>query len=146
METRLSSILEDKGHKIFHIEPTATIRQCAEMMQRSSVGALLVLEEGRLIGIVSERDIVRKIIIENVDVNKALVLDIMTKHPLTVPPSLTVTEGMRLMTEKRFRHLPVIDQDKLIGVVSIGDLTRCAMLAKEREIETLTQYIRGETK
>ncbi len=143
MESRLTNILQDKGRTVHTISPELSVHECAKKMSDLGVGALLVMENDKLIGIVSERDIIRKLIACSCDVGKFKVKEIMTNEPLTVSSSMTVTEAMRLVTEKRFRHLPVVDNGKLIGIVSIGDLTRWAMLAQEHEISSLTQYIHG---
>lgn len=144
MESRLSAILKDKGYTIHSISPEISAYDCAKTLYRQSVGALLVMENDKLIGIVSERDIIRALANTNLSLDKAKVADIMTKELVTVAPTMTVTEAMRLVTEKRFRHLPVLEEGKLIGIVSIGDLTRWAMLAQEKEISSLTKYIHGD--
>lgn len=144
MESRLSAILKDKGYTIHSISPESSIYDCVKKLNQLGVGALLVMEGEKLVGIVSERDIIRNLISSNLQIDKAKVSDIMTKKLVTVPPTMTVTEAMRLVTEKRFRHLPVVEDGKLIGIVSIGDLTRCAMLAQENEISSLTKYIHGD--
>lgn len=146
MESRLNAILQDKGHTIHTVSPETTVYDAAKKMNELGVGALIVLDNKNLVGIISERDIIRKLIGCNCEVGKAIVVDIMTKDPLTVSPSMTVTEAMQLVTEKRFRHLPVLEEGKLIGVISIGDLTRWAMLAQRNEITSLTNYIHGESK
>lgn len=144
MQSRISDILQDKGFLVYTISPNTTVFDCAKKMNQHGVGALLVMENDQLIGIVSERDIIRKLIIFHQDIGDAKVADIMSKDLTTVAPTMTVTAAMRLVTEKRFRHLPVVEDGKLIGLISIGDLTRWAMLAQEQEIDSLTKYIHGE--
>jgi len=144
MESRLSSLLQDKGYTIHLISPDVTVYECAKKMNLLGIGALLVMEDDKLIGIVSERDIIRKVISCNCEVGKFKVADIMTTELVTVTPSTSVAEAMQLVTEKRFRHLPVIENGKLIGIISIGDLTRWAMLAQKNEISSLTKYIHGD--
>lgn len=144
MESRLNAILKDKGNTVYTLTPPTSVYECAKKMSELGVGALLVMENERIIGIVSERDIIRKLISCHCEVGSATVADIMTTELVTVPPTMTVTEAMQLVTNKRFRHLPVVENGKLMGIVSIGDLTRWAMLAKESEIRSLTNYIQGE--
>lgn len=144
MESRLSAILKDKGHKLHCIAPSVTLYECVKKLGELGIGALLVMENKKLLGIVSERDIIRKLISPHLSLDKTKVADIMTTELVTVPPTMTVTEAMRLVTEKRFRHLPVMENGSLIGIVSIGDLTRWAMLAQENEISSLTKYIHGD--
>lgn len=144
MESRLSAILQDKGHTVHTISPDMSFYDCAKKMDQLGIGALLVIKDDKLEGIVSERDIMRKLISCNFEVRKIKVTEIMTKELVIVPPLMTVAEGMRLVTEKRIRHLPVVENGKLIGIVSIGDLTRWAMLAQEYVISSLTRYIHGD--
>lgn len=144
METRLSILLKDKGNNVYSIAKHAPVYDCAKMMAEFGVGALVIMENDELIGIVSERDIIRKLVSTSKDIGKAKVADIMSDNLVTVPPTMSVTDAMKLVTEKRFRHLPVVENGKLMGIISIGDLTRWAMLAQEKEIESLTNYIHGE--
>ncbi len=143
MESRLFVILEDKGHAIYTIAPSASAQACAARMQELGVGSLLVIENDRLVGIVGERDLIRKIICENLDVIATTVADIMTTEIIVVSPGMTVTEAMQIITENRVRHLPVIENGRIVGLISIGDLTRWAMLAQKQEISSLTEYIVG---
>jgi CBS domain-containing protein len=144
MESRLSAILQDKGKTVYTISPDLTVYECAKKMNELGVGALLVMVDDKLAGIISERDIIRKLIGLKREVGVTKVSEIMSREIITVPPSMTVTEAMKLVTEKRFRHLPVMEEGKLIGIISIGDLTRCAMLAQQNEISNLTKYIAGD--
>lgn len=144
MESRLSTILQDKGHTVHSIPPETSVYECAKKMNELNVGALLVINGKELLGIISERDIIRKLIACNCEVGDSKVVDIMTRELVTVPPTMTITEAMQLVTRKRFRHLPVIENGNLIGIISIGDLTRWVMLAQEHEIDSLTKYIHGD--
>ncbi len=143
MKTPLSLLLADKESKIHAISSQKTVFDAAMKMNHLGIGALLVIDDEQLVGIVSERDIIRKLIGQKHDLAVVHVADIMTKKLVTVPPTTTVQEAMRIITDRRFRHLPVIDNGKLIGLISIGDLTRWVMLAQEREIDALTGYIHG---
>lgn len=144
METPLSVLLNDKGHAIKSVLPTNTVFDCAEIMNQLGIGALLVMQDGKLQGIISERDILRKVVTSGTDPKTILVEAIMTKELITVLPTTTVREAMRLVTDNRIRHLPVMENSQLIGIISIGDLTRWAMLWQEQQISSLTNYIQGE--
>ncbi len=143
METRLSTLLSDKSNTLQSISPKSTVHECASKMSQLKIGALLVMENNQLQGIVSERDILWKLVVCGADSKKLLVADIMTKELVTVTPTTTVRDAMRIVTEKRFRHLPVMDKGKLVGIISIGDLTRWAMMSQEQQISSLTNYIQG---
>lgn len=144
METPLGVLLKDKGHQIHSINPDASVFECATKLDQLKMGALLVLVDQQLVGIISERDILRKIVASGKDPMQIRVQEIMTQKVITVSPSTQVHEAMRFMTENRVRHLPVLENGKLIGVISIGDLTRWAMLMQEKQISSLTNYIQGE--
>ncbi|MBS0289589.1 MAG: CBS domain-containing protein [Proteobacteria bacterium] len=146
MRTPLSVLLKDKGSITHSISPVATGYECTQKLNQSGVGALLVIENGKLIGIISERDLIRKVLGKSIDPNAVKVSELMTHNPTTVLPSTTVQEAMKLITEKRFRHLPVVENGVLLGVISIGDLTRWVMLQQEYEIAALTGYIHGNTR
>lgn len=143
MHTPLSTLLDDKGHSVQTISPNNTVYECALKMDQFRVGALLVMEGDGVRGIISERDIFRKLIVPGQDPKKCRVEELMTTDLLTVLPSTTVREAMHIVTERRFRHLPVVENGKLVGLISIGDLTRWAMLAQEHLITDLTRYIQG---
>lgn len=143
MQTPLSILLKEKGYTIHSASPIESAYECAVTMSKMGVGALLVIEHDELKGIVSERDFLKKIVAMNSDPNTVPVAQVMTKDPITVPPSMTVQEAMCLMTEKRIRHLPVVENGKLLGIISIGDLTKWAMMQQEKEIAALTGYIHG---
>jgi CBS domain-containing protein len=146
METPLSVLLNDKGRATQSISPKDSVYDCALKMNQLKIGALLVMENEQLAGIVSERDILRKVVTSGQDPKNILVDTIMTKvnELVTVLPTTTVREAMHIVTEKRIRHLPVLENGKLVGLISIGDLTRWAMLLQEQQISSLTNYIQGE--
>ncbi|MGD9592515.1 MAG: CBS domain-containing protein [Candidatus Berkiella sp.] len=145
MRTPLSVLLKDKGGSTYSISPSESGFECATIMNRHGVGALLVMENNKLVGIISERDLIRKLLGTTTDPKSVTVAQLMTKDPVTVPPSTTVQEAMKIITEKRFRHLPVMENNQLVGVISIGDLTRWVMLQQEYEIAALTGYIQGSS-
>ena len=129
----LDSVLRFKGRQVWSIAPTATVYEAIARMSEKSVGALLVLSEGRLAGIISERDYARKVILKDRSSKETQVWEIMTDRVITASPDNTVEECMRSMTEHRIRHLPVLDGDDVIGVVSIGDLVNWTITAHEAD-------------
>jgi CBS domain-containing protein len=135
------SILDDKGHDVVSISPGATVYEAIAEMARREVGALLVLSDGRLVGIISERDYARKVILQGRSSKETLVQEIMTLSPITVTSSHTVEECMRIITERRIRHLPVVDCGELRGMVSIGDLVNTIISSQSYTIEQLYTYI-----
>jgi CBS domain-containing protein len=121
---KVSAILAHKqATTVWSIGPNAMVIDAIQLMDEKNVGALPVVENGTLVGIVSERDYTRKVILKGKSSKETPVRDIMTKQPLTVNQSDTVTECMRIMTEKRVRHLPVLEGTNLVGILSIGDVT-----------------------
>lgn len=145
MDTPLTVLLKDKGYAIQSITPGMTVYDCALKLTQLKVGALLVIDSSnKLVGIISERDILRKIVASGQDPKSVIVDTIMTTNLTTVLPTTSVREAMKIVTEKRIRHLPVLDNGKLVGIISIGDLTRWAMLLQEQQISSLTSYIQGE--
>jgi CBS domain-containing protein len=139
----LESVLRFKGRQVWSIAPTATVYEAIAQMSDRGVGALLVLSEGRLEGIISERDYARKVILKDRSSKDTPVWEIMTERVLTASPQNTVEECMRLMTENRIRHLPVLDGAKVVGIVSIGDLVNWTISAHEETIGQLQGYIEG---
>jgi CBS domain-containing protein len=119
------------------------VLQAIEIMATRHVGALLVMEQGALIGIISERDYARKVILKKRSSHDTPVGDIMTAQPVTVAPEDTVHRCMQVMTEGRFRHLPVVRSGQVVGMLSIGDLVKAVMDEQSRQIEQLQRYIAG---
>jgi CBS domain-containing protein len=137
-------ILQVKGHAAWSIGPTATVYDALQLMADKDVGALLVLENGRLAGIFSERDYARKIILKGKSSRETAVREIMTERVISVLPEQTVAECMALMTNHRIRHLPVLEAGEVIGVISIGDVVKAIMTQQEFTIEQLEKYITGQ--
>jgi len=137
----VKQLLQVKGSQIYAIAPDARVFDALTLMAEREVGALVVMDGGRLAGIISERDYARKVILHGKSSHEMQVRDIMTAKVITVHPGQTVEECMALMTGKRFRHLPVIEGDRLIGVVSIGDLVKEVIAEQEQTIKQLESYI-----
>lgn len=140
---KIGSLLGAKGSAIWAVEPQATVYDAIAMMADKGVGALLVMHNGRLAGIISERDYTRKVILKGRSSKEERVEEIMTANVVTATPEHTVEAAMRLMTEKRIRHLPILEGERVAGVVSIGDLVKWTISAQEETIAHLTHYISG---
>jgi len=137
----LKQLLEAKGREVYTIEPGARVFDALKLMADKGVGALIVTEGGRISGVISERDYARKVILLGKSSHELQVRDIMTSKVITVHPGQSVEECMALMTEKRIRHLPVAEGERLIGVLSIGDLVKEVIAAQRQTIEQLESYI-----
>ena len=140
---KIDSVLKLKGGQIWSVAPTGTVYEAIEKMSAKGIGALLVLAEGRLAGIISERDYARKVILRDRSSKQTQVQEIMTSPVVTVTPQHSVEECMRMMTENRVRHLPVLDRDRVVGIISIGDLVNWIISAHEETIGHLQSYIAG---
>jgi CBS domain-containing protein len=143
MSETIDVILKEKGGRIWSVAPESTVFDAIAMMADKRIGALLVVTGEELVGIVTERDYARKVILQGRSSRSTLVRDIMTDDPITVSPRHTVDECLRLVTQYRIRHLPVLDQDKLAGVVSIGDLVNAIIAEQAHTIGQLHTYIGG---
>ena len=139
----VNSVLRRKGRKALSVAPGASVYEAIALMAENSVGALLVVGDGMLVGILSERDYARKVVLQSRSSKDMLVADIMSSPVVTVTPGHTVEECMRLMTDKRIRHLPVVEGTSIVGIVSIGDLVRSVITVQGEIIEQLQQYING---
>jgi CBS domain-containing protein len=135
------TILENKGCEIVSISPNETVFEAITQMAEKQVGALLVLSESRLVGIVSERDYARKVILQGRSSKETQVHEIMTRSLVTVTTAHTVDECLRIITDNRVRHLPVVDDGELMGIVSIGDLVNAVISAQAYTIDQLHTYI-----
>ncbi len=139
----INEILEHKGNAVWTVAPDNTVFEAIQLMSEKNVGALLVTERGRLIGIVSERDYTRKVALKGKTSKDLRVREIISDQVVSVTPQHTVEECLRLMTENRVRHLPVLDGETLMGVVSIGDLVNWIISAQSTTIRQLETYISG---
>ncbi len=140
----VGSVLNQKVTSLWSIEPTLTVYEAIEMMAAKGVGALPVMHEGRLMGMISERDYTRKVILKGKSSRSTPVSEIMTAEPIVASPSDSVVECMAIMTERRIRHLPVLQDGAIIGIISIGDLVKWIMSAQTATIDQLTKYMYGE--
>jgi CBS domain-containing protein len=143
MYGHVSAVLADKGRQVYTVGPSATVRQAVRQMNDAGVGALLVTEGTRPVGMFTERDVLRRIVDAGRHPNTTHVEDVMTTDVVIVEPSTTVEEAMAVMTSRRFRHLPVVDGGEVTGMISIGDLMRWVSLNQEVHIQKLTDYITG---
>jgi len=138
---RICDLLDDKGRQIWFLSPDDTVYEAIDQMAQKGVGALLVMEAERLVGIVSERDYARKVILKGKSSRDTQVREIMSYPVVCVAPELTVEQTMVLMTDNRVRHLPVVADGRVVGVISIGDVVRAIIEDKEYYIQQLTTYI-----
>jgi CBS domain-containing protein len=136
-------VLERKGKEIWSIAPDASVYDAVGLMAEKGIGALLVIEDERLCGIVSERDYARKVVLRGRSSSETQVRDIMTDRVLYVGQERSIEECMALMTEKRVRHLPVMEDDRLVGILSVGDVIKAIVSQQEFIIEQLENYIKG---
>ena len=139
----VSQLLRTKGQAILSVSPDIPVFEALQVMAEKNVGALLVVEGGELVGIFSERDYARKVILKGKSSKDTPVQEIMSSHVLYVRPEQTIEDCMALMTDKRVRHLPVLDQGKLVGVISIGDVVKALIDEQQFIIEQLQNYITG---
>ena len=140
---QVSDLLNEKGRHVWPLTPEATVYEAIDEMAQKGVGALLVMEGERLVGIVSERDYTRKVILKGKASREIQVREIMSHPVICARPEFTVEQTMVLMTEKRIRHLPVVVEEKVVGVISIGDVVRGIIDDKEFDIQQLRNYIIG---
>ena len=140
----VKDILQEKGTEVYAISPDATVYEALQLMADKNVGALMVMEGDTAVGLISERDYARKIVLKGRFSKDVPVREIMTADVIRVGPDDDVEYCMELMTDKRVRHLPVFKNDQLIGIISIGDLVNTIIEHKEEIIEQLENYIKGK--
>lgn len=136
-------LLDNKGRHIISVAPEDSVLDAIKVMAEKGIGALIVMKDGELAGIMSERDYARKVIIKGRSSQSTQVAEIMTNDVLTTSSSQTVNDCMNTMTERKIRHLPVVEDSKVIGMISIGDLVEAIISDQQEEIEQLEQYISG---
>ncbi len=137
-------VLRKKGSEIWSVPSDATVYSAMQMMADKDVGALLVIDQGRLVGLISERDYARKVILLGRGSKETLVREIMVPSPMSIDPECSVDEAMRLITTNRIRHLPVVCAGEILGIISIGDLVNWIAFAQDQTIEQLEHYIEGK--
>jgi len=138
---RVKEILDDKGGNVLQIEGDASVLDAVKQMVDAAVGSLLVTEEGNVAGIFTERDYLRRMTLEERDAKETPVREVMSSPLIVVTPETAIDECMALMTDRRIRHLPVVDEGSVVGVVSIGDLVKFKSKQQTFEIQYLTDYI-----
>lgn len=143
MQSLLSELAEAKGHDVHSIPPNATVADAVKEMHDQNVGALLVLEGADISGIFTERDVLFRVVNDSLDPKVTTVAQVMTKDPLSATPATTVEDAMRQVTDKRVRHLPLVDSGKLVGMISSGDLTRWVVRTQEQEIKELNSNVKS---
>jgi CBS domain-containing protein len=139
----VKEILKEKGGEILTISPQDTVYRALEIMAEKNLGALIVVEGEKVVGMFSERDYARNVVLKGKSSKNTLVKDLMSANPCYVRPEQTLNDCMALITEKRTRHLPVLDGEKLVGIVSIGDVVKQYVMDKEFTIKQLENYISG---
>ena len=139
----IKDLLGNKGQEIWSVGPDATVYEAIELMADKSIGALMVMDDERPAGIISERDYARKVILQGRSSKDTLVREIMTSRLIHTSPDRSVEECMTLMTTNKIRHLPVMEADQLVGIVSIGDLVKATISDQQSTIEQLERYISG---
>lgn len=143
MSTTVEQVLAYKGHEYFFVRPEASIGEAVAMYGKLNVGALLVCDGERLVGVLSERDCVRRVMALGADVATTTVGDVMTPGPICVQPSETIDRCMAVMSDSRIRHLPVVLYGRVVGVISMGDVVHATLREKEQLIDELEGYISG---
>jgi len=144
---KVNNILESKGARkntVFSVPPSTIVYNAIEVMAEKNIGALLICEGERLVGIFSERDYARKLILKGKSSKDTTIGDLMTKDPFTISPEASIEECMEIMTTRRFRHLPVMEGNKVIGVISITDVVRSIIEEQKSTISHLQSYIAGQ--
>ena len=141
MDTKIQALLDRKGHEVYLIQANQTVYEAIAEMDARHVGGLIVKDGEKVVGIITERDYMRKVILKGRSSKETAVETIMTRDLASITPDNTVEDAMRLMTEKRCRHLPVFKDGQLVGIVSIGDLVKAIIAGQEFEIHLLHDYI-----
>jgi CBS domain-containing protein len=137
----ISKILAAKGFKVFSVSSNATVYEALELMGEKNIGALLIIDDEKLTGILSEKDYARKIILKGKTSHDSLVSEIMTPNPITISPNDHIDHCMEIMSEKHIRHLPVVENEKVVGMISIGDVVTQIITTQKETINHLHQYI-----
>jgi CBS domain-containing protein len=140
---KVKNILDTKGRAVFSVTPEVTVYSAIELMCQRDVGGLLICENDKLVGIFTERDYARKLILKGKSSKETPIGELMTRNPIVVSPESTIEDCMKIMSSKNIRHLPVVEGDKLVAMISIGDVVRFIIEEQKSIIEQLEQYISG---
>jgi CBS domain-containing protein len=140
----VTNLLHEKDSSIWSVRPDATVYEAIALMAAKNIGAVPVVEAGKLLGILSERDYTRKVILKGKSSRQTSAQEIMSTQLITVSPDESIAECMRLMTEERVRHLPVLENSELVGILSIGDVVKWIISSQTATIDQLTKYVFGE--
>jgi CBS domain-containing protein len=140
---KIGSLIGKKGGQVWSLPPTASVYDAIALMAEKEIGAVPIIEDGKLVGIVSERDYARKVFLKGKASRETSVTEIMSSPVFSVTPSQTVEECMHIVTEKRFRHLPVVEDGRIVGMVSIGDLVNWVLIEQKETIHHLEAFIAG---
>ena len=143
METKVADILEEKKQEVFSVTPDTMVFDTIKLMVEKNIGAVLVMKENQLEGIFTERDYMKKIILKGISSKETPVKDVMTEKMAYISPDASLEEGLAVMSEKKCRHLPVFENKKLLGVISIGDLAKRIIKDQKVTINDLNEYIAG---
>jgi len=143
MDTPVSALIERKGSAVHAVASTITVADAVAEMNKNKIGCVVIIDAGRIVGIFTERDVLRRIVGDGVDAKTTAVGDVMTKDVITIPPNTTVEQTMVLFADKRCRHIPVVDSGRLVGLISIGDISRWVADASRAEADHLKNYITG---
>jgi CBS domain-containing protein len=143
MDTPVAALLERKGSVVHAVSPSITIAEAVAEMNRNRIGCIVILEAGNLVGIFTERDVLRRVVGAGIDPRSMRVADVMTRNVHTVPPEATIEQTMSLFGEMRCRHIPVVVQGQVKGLISIGDISRWMSDAHRAECDHLKNYIAG---
>lgn len=141
MKTRISKVLEEKGGAVYSVKPEETVYDALQLMAKHKIGAIMILEGEQPLGIFTERDYMNKIILQDRSSKNVMIKDVMTSELVVVSPDSQVDEALAVMTEKHCRHLPIIENKKLVGIVSIGDLVKRVIKDQDVAIKSLSEYI-----
>ena len=140
---KVKNILDTKGRAVFSVTPEVTVYSAIELMCQKDVGGLLICENEKLVGIFTERDYARKLILKGKSSKETPIGELMTRNPIVVSPESTIEDCMKIMSSKNIRHLPVVEGDRLVAMISIGDVVRFIIEEQKSIIEQLEQYISG---
>jgi CBS domain-containing protein len=143
MDSTLLQVIDDKGHDIYSVEPSASVREAVRVMNEHNIGAIIVMEDNIPVGIFTERDVMRRVIDAELNPSTTPVADVMTSNLTCTKPTTNISEAMMMMSSRKLRHLPVVDGGRMMGLVSINDLISWMVQGQAQEIAHLESYIAG---